>query len=134
MARTVLAPTAIEVVHPLRQPRRDVLEISGVPRVRPGPRHLLGADPRAGAAVDAMDVGFEPDLAGAEVQMPPPAPRRVVAGHRRCPARADQAPPAPTQPDHQALVGERRRLHYRPGRAKDPVECPLTPSLAPQYA
>src|SRR4029453_8304704 len=44
------------------------------------PRHLLGADPTAGAAVDAVDVGFQPHLAGAEIQVPPATPGRVVAG------------------------------------------------------
>jgi len=111
------------LVHPLRQPGGDVLKVGGVPRIWPCPRDLLGADSPAGAAVDAVDVGLEPDLAGTEVQMPPSAPRRVVAGRGRRPARADQTPPASAKPDHESSVGESRRLHRRTGQPKDSVEC-----------
>jgi hypothetical protein len=34
---------------------------------------VVGHDGQELAAVDAVDVGLQPDLAGAEVQMPPPA-------------------------------------------------------------
>jgi hypothetical protein len=55
------------LVHPLRQPGHNVLEVAAVPGVGASPRHLLGPDPAAVAAVDAVDVGFQPHLAGAEV-------------------------------------------------------------------
>jgi hypothetical protein len=55
------------LVHTLSQPRDDVLVVAGVPGARTRPRDLLGADPATSAAVDAVDVCFQPDLAGAEV-------------------------------------------------------------------
>jgi hypothetical protein len=43
--RAARQPGDARLVRSLRQPRRDVLEIGGVPRARPSPRPLLGADP-----------------------------------------------------------------------------------------
>ena len=88
-------PADAGLVHPLRQPADDVLEVAAVPGVRACPGHVLGADSTAGAAVDAVDVGFQPHLAGAEVQVPPPAPRRVVAGLRGRAAGAEEPASAP---------------------------------------
>jgi hypothetical protein len=65
-------PADAGLVHPLRQPGHDVLEIAGVPSVWTCPGHLLSTHPTAGVAVDAVDIGFQPHLAGTEVQVPPP--------------------------------------------------------------
>jgi hypothetical protein len=62
------------LVHPLCQPRHDVLEIAGVPSLRTRPWHQFGTHPTAGWAVDAVDIGFQPHLAGTEVQVSPPPP------------------------------------------------------------
>lgn len=62
------------------------------------------APARCGAA---RMTGFEPDLAGAEVEFPPPTPGGVVARFR-CPrAGADQPASAVPQSDHDPPVGER---------------------------
>jgi hypothetical protein len=86
------------------------------------PGHLLGADAPARAAVDAMDVGFEPHSACPEVRVPPVATRRVVTSGRRRTARTWKPASSSTQSDDDALLGERHREHRSAGRLQDPVE------------
>ena len=93
--------------------------------------HTSGAPMTAGPVVDAVDVGFQPHLAGAEVQVPPAAPGGVVAGPGGRTAGAAQPAPSAAQPDDEALVGERHRAHRRAGQLEDPVECRGKPHAQP---
>jgi hypothetical protein len=82
------------LVHPLRQPAGHILEVAGMPGTRPRPPHLLGAHSSAAVTVHPMQVGLQEHLAGAEVQVPPTPPGRVVAESGTPPARTGK-PGAP---------------------------------------
>jgi len=58
------------LVHPGGQPRHQVLDVTGEPRLRPGERHLLGAHPMLWAG-KAAQPGLDDQPQAAKVQVPP---------------------------------------------------------------
>jgi len=111
------------LVDPLGQPADHVFEVAGAAGPRPSPRHVLGADPTAAAAVQTADpTGYE-QPAAAHVQMPPPPSRPVIDSPRRPAARATQ--PTPPMPDRN-LHRLRCERHIRDGCSRNLehlVEC-----------
>src|SRR4029079_4205914 len=107
----------------LGQPRDHVLEVTRVPCPRPRPGHHLGPDPTTAPAVQPSDPGLEEQLAGAQVQMPPPANRGGVGGGGPPATRAPRTAPAAPQPDQNTLGGELDRGHRGRGNRQDLVEC-----------
>ena len=93
-----------------RQPRRHIIEITGMADTVSRPRH--GHDGGAvGAASDPRRVGLDEHLRRACVQRPPPAPTIALVIARR-------SPPTPTAP----TPGPRVRSHRHDNRAVGVVD------------
>jgi hypothetical protein len=63
-------PGDLRLTHLLRQPRRQILEIAGVPRTRPCPRHVL-VHIAAARAVQPPQPALDHAPQAAEIKMPP---------------------------------------------------------------
>ena len=62
LPRTAQQPGDRGLVHPLSEPGDDVFEVAGEPGARPGPGHLLGADPTTSPAPQPADLGTQEHL------------------------------------------------------------------------
>ena len=110
--------------HLLRQPRHRVLEVAGVVRARPRPRHRLQPHPAVTAAQQPQ-LALDPAARRAEIEVPPAFDAAIVdlepAG---LPARRAHAPAAPEPDRHDdALGGEADVDHGCPRQAEQPLEC-----------
>jgi len=107
----------------LTQPGDHVFEVTGMASRGPSPGDGLGADPVAGLAVEAADLGFQEQLRRAEIEMPPPA-RGAVIDRPASPATRARRPAAPmTQTNDHALGSEGHRHDVGVGDGQQLVEC-----------
>ena len=106
--RAAHQPAHRRLVGALTQPGDDVFEVTGVPCPRPGPRHHFAAHPTR-RALEAADLGLQPDLTGTGIEVSPAAPTGVIAGLGREPARTRQPPGPLTQSDDNTDIAEHER-------------------------
>ena len=104
-------PGQAGLVHPLRQPGHDVVEVAGEPGPGSGPGHILDPHLLTARAPDPGQLGTQPDLGDTEVEVSPGPRRLVVAGVGGEPARAAVDPPARGDVEDQPVGGGMDGLH-----------------------
>ena len=109
--------------HLLRKPRNDVLEVAGVGRIGPRPRHGLVAH-TAVPTPQPPQLALDYAAARAEIEVTPALHSPAVdAAAELAAARADTPPPPQTDGHDHPLGAETNIDHRRPGQAEHPVEC-----------
>ncbi len=123
-------PGDLRLAHLLRQPRREILEIAGVPRARPRPRHML-VHIAAARAVQPPEPALDHAPRGAEIQRPPALLAVLLDLQATRPAaRADRLLGAQHDGHDHRLLTERHIPDPCTRKPEHPVECGGDPHVA----